>query len=301
VLETKRLIDTQESVTPIVLEAMRRGPDARLREIMASFVRHMHEFVREVKPTEAEFDQGIAFLNAIGAVTNESHNEGMLFSDILGISTIVTMLNNGGTGPLEPATALLGPFWRMNQPLTEHGGSIIRSPTPGPALFAKIRVVDTNGTPIAGAEVDVWHASTVGMYDVQDENQADMNMRGKFVTDEDGRFSFRSVRPVGYPIPVHGPTGPLLAAQLRAPMRPAHLHFLSFKEGFKTLISQVFVSDDESLYDDVTFGVTKNLIGDFVRHTDAPPAGDVEGPWYSIEHTLVMIPGEAVLPTPPIG
>ncbi len=300
-LETKRLIDTQESVTPIVLEAMRRAPNDRLREVMAAFVRHMHEFVREVKPTEAEFDQGIAFLNAIGASTNESHNEGMIFSDILGISTIVTMLNNGGTGPLEPATALLGPFWRLNQPLTEHGGSIIRSPTPGPAMFAKVRVVDTNGAPIAGAEVDVWHASTVGMYDVQDENQADMNMRGKFITDADGCFSFRSVRPVGYPIPVHGPTGPLLAAQLRAPMRPAHLHFLSFKHGFKTLISQIFVSDDESLYDDVTFGVTKNLIGNFERHTVAPPASDVEGAWYSVECTLVMIQGEAILPTPPIG
>ena len=296
----KPLIDTQESVTPIVIEAMRQGPD-RLREVMASFVRHMHDFVREVRPTDAEFDQGIAFLNAIGASTNDSHNEGMIFADILGISTLVCMLNNGNGGPTESAAALLGPFWRMNQPRTENGGSIIRSPTPGPALFAKCRITDPGGAPIAGVEVDVWHASTVGMYDIQDDSQADMNLRGKFTTDADGAFWFRSVRPVGYPIPTHGPSGPLLAAQQRRPLRPAHLHFLAFKEGYRTLISQIFVSDDEHLAEDVTFGVTKHLIGNFQRHTTPPPEPDVTGDWYSMDHTLVMTPGIAALPAPPIA
>ena len=298
-LETNSMIDTQASVTPIVLEAMRRAPDPRLREVMASFVRHMHAFVREVRPSEAEFDQGIAFLNAIGGATNNRHNEGMIFSDVLGVSTLVCLLNNGDGGATEPASALLGPFWRLNQPMTESGGSIIRSPTPGPSLFARMRVVDVHGEPISGVEVDVWHASTVGMYDVQDSNQADMNLRGKFITDADGRFAFRSVRPVGYPIPTHGPSGPLLAAQLRHAMRPAHLHFLAFKPGFKTLITQIFVSDDEHLSTDVTFGVTRPLIGDFRRHTEART--DAVGDWYSLDHTLVMAEGEAMLPMPPIG
>jgi catechol 1,2-dioxygenase len=298
--ETKQLIDTQESVTPIVIDAMRQGPE-RLREVMASFVRHMHDFVREVRPTEDEFDQGIAFLNAIGASTHDSHNEGMIFSDIIGLSTLVCMLNNGNGGPTETAAALLGPFWRMNQPRTENGGSIIRSPTPGPALFAKCRIVDTSGAPIPGVEVDVWHASTVGMYDIQDDNQADMNLRGKFTTDADGRFWFRTVRPVGYPIPTHGPTGPLLAAQHRQPLRPAHLHFLAFKQGFRTLISQIFVSDDTNLASDVTFGVTKYLIGQFERHSGPAPEPGVEGDWYTMEHTLVMTPGIAALPAPPIA
>jgi protocatechuate 3,4-dioxygenase beta subunit len=296
----KPLIDTQESVTPIVIDAMQQGPE-RLRDIMTSFVRHMHDFVREVRPTEEEFDQGIAFLNAIGAATNDSHNEGMIFADVLGISTLVCMLNNGNGGPTESAAALLGPFWRLNQPRTENGGSIIRSPTPGPALFAKCRITDPTGAPISGVEVDVWHASTVGMYDIQDDNQADMNLRGKFTTDADGAFWFRSVRPVGYPIPTHGPSGTLLAAQQRRAQRPAHLHFLAFKEGYKTLISQIFVSDDVHLAEDVTFGVTKYLIGNFQRHTGSPPEPDVTGDWYSMDHTLVMTPGIAALPAPPIA
>lgn len=297
--EPKRLIDTQEAVTPVVLDAMQAGPE-RLRNVMAAFVRHVHAFVREIRPTEAEFDQGIAFLNAIGAATSDTHNEGMIFADILGVSTLSCMLNNGNGGPTEPAAALLGPFWRMNQPRTENGGSIIRSPTSGPALFAKCRITGPTGAPIAGVEVDVWHASTVGMYDIQDEGQADMNLRGKFTTDADGAFWFRSVRPVGYPIPVHGPSGVLLAAQ-RLPLRPAHLHFLAFREGYKTLISQIFVNDDEHLDHDVTFGVTKYLIGNFERHTEASPADDVVGPWYSMTHTLVMSPGRAELPRPPIA
>ena len=298
--EQKHLIDTQESVTLIVIEAMRQGPE-RLREIMASFVHHMHDFVREVRPTEQEFDESIAFLNAIGAATNDSHNEGMIFADILGISTLVCMLNNGVGGQTESAAALLGPFWRLNQPRTENGGSIIRSPTPGPTLFAKCRITDHDGAPIAGVDVDVWHASTVGMYDIQDDNQADMNLRGKFTTDHDGAVWFRSIRPVGYPIPTHGPSGLLLAAQQRRALRPAHLHFLAFKEGYKTLISQIFVSDDEHLAEDVTFGVTKYLIGNFQRHTETPPAPDVIGDWYSMDHTLVMTPGVATLPAPPIA
>jgi catechol 1,2-dioxygenase len=127
-----------------------------------------------------------------------------------------------------------------------------------------------------------------------------MNLRGKFITDADGAFWFRSVRPVGYPIPTHGPSGALLDAQQRRAARPAHLHFLAFKEGYRTLISQIFVSTDEHLANDVTFGVTRYLIGNFERHTGTPPAADVEGEWFSMDHTLVMTPGEAKLPTPPI-
>lgn len=299
-LETKTLIDTQESVTPIVLDAMRHTPNARLREVAAAFVRHMHAFVREVRPSEAEFDQGIAFLNAIGAATSDSHNEGMIFSDALGISTLVCLLNNGAGGATETAAALLGPFWRLNQPRTENGGSIVRSDTPGPVLFARCRVTDTDGVPLAGVEVDVWHSSPVGMYDIQDENQADMNLRGKFVTDADGAFWFRSVKPAGYPIPTHGPTGDLLRAQRRHPMRPAHLHILAYKTGYKTLITQVFVDDDENLASDVVFGVTQALVGNYRRRTDAAPAADVAAPWYSLDYTLTMSPGIATLPSPPI-
>jgi catechol 1,2-dioxygenase len=188
----------------------------------------------------------------------------------------------------------------MKSPHTENGGSIVRSETPGPALFVEAEVRDGANKPIAGAEVDVWQASPVGKYENQDETQADMNLRGKFTTDAQGKFSFRSVKPAGYPVPVDGPVGELLRAQKRHPYRPAHMHFLIYKPGFKTLITQVFVDDDPNLETDVVFGVTRKLIGDYREEKGQAPAPDVKGEWYSLGYTFHMEPGDAVLPTPPI-
>ncbi|AOO81751.1 dioxygenase [Bosea vaviloviae] len=294
------IIARQEDVTEAVLVAMDGAEDARLRHVMAAFIRHLHAFAREVLLTEAEFEYAIGTLNRIGQATNESHNEGVLFSDALGLSTLVCLLNNGQNGATETAAALLGPFWRANAPLTENGGSIVRSPTPGPPLFVDCRIRDARGLPLAGVRVDVWQASPAGMYENQDETQADMNLRGVFETNAEGRFAFRSVKPAGYPVPTHGPTGEMLAAQKRHPYRPAHLHVLAFKPGFKTLITQVFVDDDEHLESDVVFGVTQALIGDFRKGEGPAPAADVAGEWFSLAYTFVMEPGEAVLPQPPI-
>ena len=127
-----------------------------------------------------------------------------------------------------------------------------------------------------------------------------MNLRGKFTTDQDGRIWFRSVKPAGYPVPTDGPVGDLLRAQKRHPYRPAHLHFLGFKPGYKTLITQVFVDDDDRLESDVVFGVTRHLIGNFRPGEGTPPAADVTGPWYRLDYEFVMEPGEAKLPKPPI-
>jgi catechol 1,2-dioxygenase len=198
--------------------------------------------------------------------------------------------------------ALLGPFWRDHSPLTPNGASLVRSPTPGPALFANCRISDANGRPIEGVEVDVWHSSPVGLYENQDPNQADMNLRGRLRTDAEGRFWFRSVKPAGYPVPTHGPTGELLRAQRRHPYRPAHLHFLGYKPGWRTMITQVFVEDDPYLESDVVFGVTRELIGNYVRHDadETPPAADVKAPWYTLDYSFVMQPGEAKRPIPPI-
>jgi protocatechuate 3,4-dioxygenase beta subunit len=284
------IIEDQSTVTDTVLAAMQDAENPRLREVMAALVRHLHAFAREVNLTEEEFDLGIDFLNRIGQATNDTHNEGILFSDVLGFSTLVCLLNNGADGATETASALLGPFWRMNSPHTENGASIVRCETPGPDLFVDARVVDPQGRGIEGVEVDVWQASPVGLYENQDDTQADMNLRGKFTTDAEGRFGFRSIRPAGYPVPTHGPAGDLLRAQGRHPFRPAHLHFLAFRPGYKTLITQVFVDDDQHLETDVVFGVTRHLIGDFKK----VEAG------YTLDYTFVMEPGEARLPTPPI-
>lgn len=295
------LIERQQDVTPAVLEVMGRTRDPRLREIMTSLIKHLHGFVREVRLTEAEFREATALLNEMGKLTTDTHNEPVLMAGSLGVSSLVCLLNNGDNGNTETTQSLLGPFWRLNSPRVENGGTIIRSDTPGEALFVSARVVDRSGQPIEGAEVDVWHASPVGLYENQDPEQAEMNLRGKFTTDADGRFWFRTVKMVGYPIPTDGVVGRLLRSQDRHPMRPAHLHALIVKPGFKVLISQVYDPDDPHIDTDVQFGVTKALIGDFVRHDEPHPAEpDARPPWYSLDYTYVMEPGEAVLPRPPI-
>ena len=295
------IIENQADVTKAVLSELARAPDARFREIMSAFIRHLHDFAREVKLTEQEFQAAAAYINAIGKHTNENHNEAVLMAGSLGLSALVCLLNNGDNGQTETDASQLGPFWRMNSPLTKSGGSIVRSPTPGPALFVDAYYRDVHGRPIEGVEVDIWHSSPEGFYENQDPIQSDMNLRGKFITDAKGHFSFRSVKPAGYPIPIDGPVGDLLKAQGRHNMRPAHLHFLIYKPGFKTHISQVYLPDDPNIETDVQFGVTRRLLGDYVRHENKkPPAPGVKDPWFSLDYTFVMEPGTAKLPRPPI-
>jgi hydroxyquinol 1,2-dioxygenase len=294
------IIQRQEDVTNAVTEAFKNTQPPRLREILISFVKHLHAFARDVHLTEEEFEKAVQYVAKLGQKTDDRHNEVVLMSGSLGFSTLICLLNNGNNGQTETTANLLGPFWRMNSPRTENGASIVRSPTPGPVLFVNCWVKDQKGKPIADAEVDVWHSSPEGFYEQQDPKQAPMNLRGKFMTDAEGRFSFRSVKPAGYPIPVDGPVGDLVRATGRHNYRPAHLHFLIFKEGFKTLISQIYVNDDEKLETDVQFGVTRALVGNYVRHDGPAPANDVKGEWYSLDQTFVMEPGKSRLPKPPI-
>ena len=294
------IIRSQEDVTPVVVDAYKDIEDARLREIVASLVKHLHAFARDVHLTEEEFQKGAQIVARLGQMTTANHNEVVLMSGSLGFSALVCLLNNGNNGQTETTANLLGPFWRLNSPRTENGASIVRSPTPGPVIFVDGWLKDQNGKPIAGVEVDVWHSSPEGFYEQQDEKQADMNLRGKFTTDADGHFWFRSVKPAGYPIPIDGPVGDLVRAGKRHHYRPAHLHFLFFKDGYKTLISQIYSNDDDTLETDVQFGVTRALIAEYVRHEGKAPAPDVTGEWYSLDKTFVMEPGVAKLPKAPI-
>jgi catechol 1,2-dioxygenase len=295
------IIEREQDVTAAALAVMERTSDPRMRQIMVSLVKHLHGFVRDVRLTEKEFRDATAVIAELGKLTTDTHNEVVLMAGSLGVSPLVCLLNNGDQGNAETDQSLLGPFWRLNSPRMENGGSIVRSETPGAPLFVNGHVVDKDGRPVAGAEVDVWHASPVGLYENQDPEQADMNLRGKFTTDQDGRFAFRSVMMVGYPIPTNGVVGRLLEAQGRHPYRPAHLHALIFKPRFKVLISQVYDPNDPHIDSDVQFGVTQALIGKFVRHeTPHPTARDVSTPWYSLDHTYRLEAGEAVLPRAPI-
>src|ERR1041384_7099378 len=181
------IIERQEDVTPAVLKELERAPNARFKEIMGAFIRHIHGFVRDSKLTEEEFRPAMNYVVALGKASNEAHNEAVLIAGSLGISSLVCLLNNSD-GQTETDASLLGPFWRMGSPITPNGGSIIRSPTPGPALFVEATFRDRQGKPIEGAEVDIWHSSTEGFYENQEPVQADTNLRGKFLHREGGSY-----------------------------------------------------------------------------------------------------------------
>ncbi len=300
------IIRHQLDVTEAVLAALKRAPDPRLRGIMSAAVRHLHGFARDARLTEAEFHQACDFIGRLGRPADgaldalDALDAVELAAGVLGLSSLVCLLNHGDQGQTETTANLMDPFWRTDSPRTDNGGSIVRSPTQGTPLFVNAWVRDGQGRPVAGAEVDVWHSSPQGLYDLQDPAQADMNLRGKFCTDAAGHIALRSVKPVGYAIPTDGVVGELLRALGRAPLRPAHIHFMIDKPGFKTQFSQVFASDDAQLHEDVLFAVTQALVGQFVLHDGEPaPAADVSGPWFSLDHHFVLEAGESRLPEPP--
>jgi len=289
-------------LTAAVLAELQRAPDPRVKEILAALVRHLHELVRELRLTQKEFIQACSFIARLGQHTTESHNEVVLLAGSLGVSTLVCLLNNAGAGHEETTANLLGPFWRLHSPRIEQGASLVQSPTAGTPLFVTVTVRDNAGAAVQGAQVDVWQCSSEGFYENQDPTQCDMNLRGQLTSDAEGRVWFRSIMPSGYPVPVDGPVGDLLRALGRHNMRPAHLHFLIEKPGYKTHVTQVYFNEDEYLNSDVQFGVTRATIGDYVRHESRTraPASDVTGPWYSLDCRFVIEPGVSELPRPPI-
>jgi catechol 1,2-dioxygenase len=282
-----------ESLLPLVHEAMSNQPDPRARALIGGLVEHLHRFVLEHRVTEPEFEYALDYIVRIGQATGPAKNEAVLVADLLGVSSLVALLNNANPQGASDA-ALLGPFWRANAPWKQPGDSIAAPGTPGMPLEARGVVEDVAGQPIGGAVVDVWQASPAGLYENQDEGQPDMNLRGRFETDSAGRFHFRSVQPAGYPVPVDGPGGDLLRAQGRQPYRPAHIHLMVSKPGYKVLVTQVFADDSEHLKTDPTFGVTERLVGRF-EVADGP-----SGPVASLAHRLTLIRGETVFPKPPI-
>ena len=285
------IIDNQADLTLAVEQAMAHTPDARLREIMAALVRHAHAFIREVRPNEEEFEKGIDFLVGIGQATGATKNEVVLAADILGISTLVGLLNSPLDG-VRTAPALLGPFWRKNVPECQLGESIVRCDVSGRRLKVKGHVRDRSGNPIHGARIDVWQASPVGLYENQDPEQPAMNLRGLFTADGSGSYHFETVQPAGYPVPTDGPVGDLLRAQLRHPYRPAHIHFMVTASGYDTLITQIFADEQERLDSDVTFGVLKSLVATYETEDAA-----VES---IMRCDFVLQPGETRVPKAPI-
>jgi catechol 1,2-dioxygenase len=285
------LITSPESILNITLAAMQGTEDQRLKALVISLTQHLHQFVLENQLTELEFEKALQFIVGIGQATGKNTNEVVLAADILGVSSLVSTVNNlnldGGS-----YAALLGPFWRKNAPLCSWGESISRSDLGGQPMEVRGRILDESKKPIPSAIVDVWQSSPVGFYENQDEHQVDMNLRGRFETNENGEFFFKTARPSGYPVPTNGPCGELLRAQNRHPNRPAHIHFMISKPGYKVLITQVFDSTDENLESDPVFGVSQQLVGKYLT--------DEATGVCKLNHSFILQAGEMVFPAPPI-
>lgn len=297
------MILTGESmITEAVIKAISRTCDPRLKEILECFVRYSHAFVREVHLTSEEYEKGIRFLADLGHYTNDTRNEMVQAGDVLGISSLVMLLHNP-LSDIESAVALLGPFYRGNAPMCERDESISRMETEGEEMIVSGHVLDIDGTPLQGAVVDIWQASPIGLYDNQDPTQPDMNMRGRFTTAKDGTFRFRTLKPKGYPVPTDGPIGRFLEAQGRHAFRPAHLHFVVSAEDHETLITQVYTDSEKAMVEDVVFGVTVPLVGDYRLHQtleEGVPPG-VTAPYYTLEYDFKLKPGVRTFPAPPIA
>jgi protocatechuate 3,4-dioxygenase beta subunit len=257
---------------------------------MTSLIHHLHAFVREVGLTQEEWMEGIQFLTRTGQICDDRRQEFILLSDILGVSMLVDAVNHRlAEGATE--STVFGPFYREGAEELPLGATISKDGRGEPAVLMG-RVISTDGTPIANALLDVWETDENGLYEQQDPEQTDMNLRGKFRTDGEGRYYFVGIKPVPYPIPDDGPVGKMLAALGRHPFRPAHIHVLVSAEGFLPVTTHLFVKGSKYLDSDAVFGTKDSLVVDFVPHDSAEEAAHfhVTAPFYTTEYTFVLKP-----------
>jgi len=253
----------EKTLTAEVLKRVGKAPDKRTRQVMQSLVKHLHAFVREVRPTQEEWFQGIQFLTKTGHMCDDKRQEFILMSDTLGVSMLVDAINYKASAGTTEST-VLGPFHREKAPRYKLGANISKNRADGQRCLVTGTVRDRGGKPVAGAKLDVWQAGADGFYDSQKGNA--MNLRGVFRADARGRFQFYCVKPLHYPVPHDGPVGRMLTATGRHPMRPPHLHFWITARGYKPLITHLFVKGGKYLDSDAVFGVKPELIIDFKKN-----------------------------------
>jgi hydroxyquinol 1,2-dioxygenase len=290
----------ETELTAEVLRSFADTPAARLKVILAELVTSLHQFVRRTDLTFEEWGYAIDFLTRTGQKCTPSRQEFILLSDVLGVSMLVDAVNHREReGATE--TTVLGPFYVGKHEALPHGSDISEG-IPGEPMFVQCRVTDRSGNPLQAATVDVWHADNDGFYDSQKPGFKDLgpSLRAKFVTDSDGRFSFRTILPCSYPIPMDGPVGELIRASNRHPMRPAHVHFLVAAPGFEPLVTHVFIEGDEFLRSDAVFGVKEDLICRIEKRTDPvrPDGSRGEQPWHLMTYDFRMKPGAGAAPQP---
>jgi hydroxyquinol 1,2-dioxygenase len=272
---------TQESITDAVIASFAGSKDGRLKEVLGHLVRHLHAFARDAKLTHAEWKAAIDFLYAAGRISNDQRNEFMLTSDVLGLSTLVDLLNQpaGATESSE-----LGPFYAEGSPLLPVGADLVKGNT-GDRVLVRGRVLDTAGRPIAGALLDFWQAASNGLYPEQDKRQDPLNLRFCMKTDGEGRYAFTTIKPAAYTVPYDGPVGGLLRAGGRDAWRPAHFHFIVSADGHRPVVTELFADDDPYVERDAVFGVRESLIVRYVRHEKAADATPwmIAAPFYAVD------------------
>ncbi|MEV0932451.1 intradiol ring-cleavage dioxygenase [Streptomyces phaeochromogenes] len=286
-------IDASETaVTEEAVGSLGAGTDPRLRELLTGLIRHLHDFARETRLTQEEWERAIGFLTATGQMCTDTRQEFILLSDVLGLSMLVETLN-ADRGPGATESTVLGPFHMTESPVRELGADIDLVGSGEPCVVSG-RVLSQDGTPLPGAVLDVWQADTDGFYDVQQPDlQPPGNGRGLFTADAAGRFWFRTCVPSPYPIPTDGPVGGLLRATGRHPYRPAHIHFIATAEGHAPVTTHIFVAGSDYLDSDAVFAVKSSLVEDFAQTDDPSLAREfgISNPFRHARFDLVLTPG----------
>lgn len=279
-------------ITAAAVASFDGADDERLRRLAQVLTRHLHAFATEVGLTQGEWEECIRILTETGHITDDRRQEFILWSDTLGLSMLVDALANPLPSGATEST-VLGPFYVPGSPLRPHGASIAEEVAGAPAWIHG-KVLDLDGGPIPGAELDVWQNGDDRLYAVQNAEAPEDHLRGRFTTRDDGSYAFLAVRPVPYTIPDDGPVGRMLAATGRHPWRPAHVHMIVRAPGYRTLATHIFDRESEYLDSDAVFAVKPSLLREFVRRpADDPERPDgVEGEWFSVENTLVLAPAD---------
>ena len=282
--------NTEEQITHNVLDTMEHTPDPRLKMVMTSLISHLHAFIREVELTEEEWVQGVQFLTRTGHICDDKRQEFILLSDVTGVTMLVDAINHHLSDGATEST-IFGPFYREGAPEMPMGANISQDGRGEPSVVTG-RVLSTDGTPIANALLDIWETDENGLYEQQDPEQPDMNLRGKFRTDSEGRYCFVGIKPVSYSIPDDGPVGQLLRALGRHPFRPAHIHLLISADGFVPVTTHLFVKGDQYLDSDAVFGTKDSLVVDFIQHDSEEEAAHyhVTVPFYKVDYDFVLKP-----------
>jgi hydroxyquinol 1,2-dioxygenase len=282
--------NTEDQITQNVLNSMAHTPNPRLKRVMDSLIIHLHDFIRDVELTQEEWTLAIQFLTRTGQMCDDKRQEFILLSDITGTTMLVDAINHRLPDGATEST-IFGPFYRGGAPELPLGATISQDGQGDPAVVTG-RVLSTNGSPIPGALLDVWETNENGLYEQQDPEQPDMNLRGKFRTDSEGRFYFVGIKPVSYSIPDDGPVGQLLRSLGRHPFRPAHIHLLISADGFVPVTTHLFVKGDPYLDSDAVFGTKDSLVVDFIRYDSEEEAAhyQVAVPFYKVEYDFVLKP-----------